>query len=310
MPYTKMSRDLKFPNCVSSGGSFYNIVDSTGQVPVAPLVGEPAETAVRLYEDYLSGSYITNFQPGNYNNAALKAGGMQANGSGPVSSMRVPIGWTVTAYDADSFTGNSVVVTGTLQNMGIQNMGDINFNDKLVSMKVTGGGTWPIFSTTYKIVNRNSGLVADVSGASTADGGSVIQWPYGSGLNQVWRVESVGNGQYRFLNLNSGKAMEVSGASLTNGASIDQRTYVPEPNLATGGTASANSDNGANGEGAAQAFDGNINTKWNSGNSSPTGYLQYQFASGKASSVNQYTLTSASDVQQRRPGGVAVTGVE
>ncbi len=304
MPYTKMSRDLKFPHCVSNGGSFYNIVDSTGQVPVVPLVGEPAETAVRLYEDYLSGSYITNFQPGNYTYAALKAGGMLANGSGPVSSMRVPIGWTVTAYDADNFTGNSVVVTGTLQNMGVQNMGDINFNDKLTSMKVTGGGTWPIFNTTYKLVNRNSGKIAEVTGSSTADGGSVAQNTYASGLNQLWRVEATGSSQFKLLNINSGKAFEVAGASLSNGSSspgvagdVDQATYVPPPNLATGGTASASA--APAGAAASQAFDGNNGTKWYSGDSVPTGWLQYQLASAKA--LNQYTLTSANDVPQRDP---------
>jgi hypothetical protein len=36
------------------------------------------------------------------------------------------------------------------------------------------------------LVNRSSGMLADVSGASTADGTAVIQWPANGGANQQW----------------------------------------------------------------------------------------------------------------------------
>ncbi len=36
------------------------------------------------------------------------------------------------------------------------------------------------------LVNRFSGMLADVSGASSADGTAVIQWPANSGANQQW----------------------------------------------------------------------------------------------------------------------------
>lgn len=60
----------------------------------------------------------------------------------------------------------------------------------------------------------------------------------------------------------------------------------------TGGTITARGENGA-GEGAAKAFDNNINTKWLdlSGNS----WIQYQFANNAAYVITQYTLTSAAD---------------
>jgi hypothetical protein len=40
----------------------------------------------------------------------------------------------------------------------------------------------------YRLVNVRNGWCADVSGASTADGASVIQWPPGTGANQEWQL--------------------------------------------------------------------------------------------------------------------------
>ncbi|MEV4827821.1 glycosyl hydrolase family 95 catalytic domain-containing protein [Micromonospora sp. CA-248260] len=40
----------------------------------------------------------------------------------------------------------------------------------------------------HRLVNVRNGWCADVSGASTADGGSVIQWSPGTGANQEWQL--------------------------------------------------------------------------------------------------------------------------
>jgi hypothetical protein len=63
--------------------------------------------------------------------------------------------------------------------------------------------------------------------------------------------------------------------------------------LAVGGTATTSSDNSANGEGVAQAFDNNPATKWLTFAS--TGYIQYQFAGGQPEEVLQYSLTVGAD---------------
>ena len=296
MPYTKMSSQAKFPNCYL-GGSFYHLVDSSGKVPTPPLIGEPAVTGVRIYEDYLTGSYpLTSFQPGNYNHAALVAGGMGANGSGGVSSIRVPTGWFVQLYNADNFTGSSIMLTGTVANANCFNL--TNFNDQLVSMKVTSGGTYVIFNGTYRLVSRNSAKPVEVVGSSTADGALVDQRTYNSGVNQLWRIESMGGAIYKIQNLNSDKVMEVAGASLGDGASVDQSTYIIS-NLATGGTATASPNNSGPGGEPFQAFDGNSASKWYNNVLGGVGYLQYQLAAAKV--VNQYQLISANDVQERDP---------
>jgi len=81
----------------------------------------------------------------------------------------------------------------------------------------SGGGT-----TYYHLVNRNSGLVMDVSGASTSAGANVIQWPNNGGFNQEWSLQPAGNGYYYLVNRNSGLVMDVSGASTSQGANVIQ----------------------------------------------------------------------------------------
>jgi alpha-galactosidase len=99
----------------------------------------------------------------------------------------------------------------------------------VVMLKITagsGGGTPTPTPTAgsgsyYKIVNRNSGQVLDISGASTANGGQAIQWPYSGGSNQQWQ-EVVVNGGYKLVNRNSGLLLDDPGASKTNGTQLDQ----------------------------------------------------------------------------------------
>ncbi|WP_220213455.1 alpha-L-fucosidase [Streptomyces shenzhenensis] len=74
---------------------------------------------------------------------------------------------------------------------------------------------------TFKLVNRNSGKVMDVSGGSTADGGSVIQWPWTGGTNQQWKLTPNADGSYRLVNGRSGKVLESPSGSAV-GANLDQ----------------------------------------------------------------------------------------
>jgi hypothetical protein len=93
---------------------------------------------------------------------------------------------------------------------------------KLVTANVTTNT--PIANGTYKLMNYNSGLALDVSGASTADGAAVLQWTYGGNNNQRWTFTSLGNGFYTIRSVNSGKALEVANYSKSNGGTVDQWT--------------------------------------------------------------------------------------
>jgi hypothetical protein len=71
------------------------------------------------------------------------------------------------------------------------------------------------------------------------------------------------------------------------------------PNRATGGTVSANSENAASTEGVAQAFDGNVNTKWLSFTS--TGWLAYTFGGTERYTLTAYAIVSGNDFPDRDP---------
>jgi hypothetical protein len=90
----------------------------------------------------------------------------------------------------------------------------------------TTGGTFPVPGTYYRIVNRNSGKVVDVSGVSTADGANVHQWAWVGGANQQWQFVATDSGYYRIVARHSGKVLDVSGVSTTDGANVHQWTWL------------------------------------------------------------------------------------
>lgn len=78
----------------------------------------------------------------------------------------------------------------------------------------------------YKVTNVKSGKGLNVASASEADGGNVVQWPYGGGANEQWYMveTAAGSGKYNFVNLKSGKYMDVKGGSTADGAVVNQWT--------------------------------------------------------------------------------------
>ncbi|OLE28127.1 MAG: hypothetical protein AUG49_03390 [Catenulispora sp. 13_1_20CM_3_70_7] len=83
---------------------------------------------------------------------------------------------------------------------------------------------FPAANTSYKILNKNSGMAADVSGASTTDGASILQWNDSGAVNQHWQVSAAADGSFKIISQNSGKPMDVYGASTADGASVVQWT--------------------------------------------------------------------------------------
>lgn len=74
---------------------------------------------------------------------------------------------------------------------------------------------------TFKLVNRKSGKLLDVSGASSADGAVIIQWPSTGGTNQQWKLLPNSDGSYRLSNVRSGKLLECPSGS-AQGTQLDQ----------------------------------------------------------------------------------------
>jgi hypothetical protein len=74
---------------------------------------------------------------------------------------------------------------------------------------------------TYNIVNLNSGLDADVTGAQVTNGTPVHQYMDNGGANQNWTVNSLGNGNYKIIGVPSRRALDVIGDGTANGTLID-----------------------------------------------------------------------------------------
>jgi hypothetical protein len=64
---------------------------------------------------------------------------------------------------------------------------------------------------TYTMTARNSGKLADVFNASTADGANVVQWSANGGVNQRWEFRDAGGGYSNVVSRSSGKCMDVFG---------------------------------------------------------------------------------------------------
>ncbi|MFJ8625021.1 RICIN domain-containing protein [Kitasatospora sp. NPDC093550] len=93
----------------------------------------------------------------------------------------------------------------------------------------TAAGTWSAgggvpAAGTYTLTGQASSMLLDVSGASTATGGPVIQWPATGGANQKWRLTRLADNVYTLTGVHSGLCLDVPGHSATPGAPLQQWT--------------------------------------------------------------------------------------
>jgi rhamnogalacturonan endolyase len=77
-------------------------------------------------------------------------------------------------------------------------------------------------SGVYRLINRNSGKALDVEESSTANGANIIQWADTGGINQQWRIISLGGGYYTLTAQHSGQVLDVNGRSTADGADVIQ----------------------------------------------------------------------------------------
>jgi len=69
----------------------------------------------------------------------------------------------------------------------------------------------------YRVTNKASGLVLDVSGSSKKEGGTVIVWTAHGGANQAWSVQWMSEGGFRLRARHSGLVLDVAEHSATSG---------------------------------------------------------------------------------------------
>ncbi|HEX8632074.1 MAG TPA: RICIN domain-containing protein [Catenuloplanes sp.] len=76
----------------------------------------------------------------------------------------------------------------------------------------------------FTIVNRRTGKVIGVTGASTANGATVTQQTASGAASQRWQRIDLGGGYIKLINLGSGKALDVLRKLVTDGAAVGQWT--------------------------------------------------------------------------------------
>ncbi|WP_437627800.1 RICIN domain-containing protein [Sorangium sp. So ce1151] len=86
----------------------------------------------------------------------------------------------------------------------------------------TAAGTGTGATNNFKLVNRHSGKVMEVAGASSEDGAAVVQNPDSGGDNQKWSLNYNGSGYFRLTNVESGKVLDVPDESTSDGIALKQ----------------------------------------------------------------------------------------
>ena len=89
----------------------------------------------------------------------------------------------------------------------------------------TKGQQWQITAVSggvYKLANRNSGKLMEVTGGSTADRTNIAQNDDRNGTHQQWRFVLQEDGSYQLVAIHSNKCAGIYGASMNNGANLEQ----------------------------------------------------------------------------------------
>jgi hypothetical protein len=137
--------------------------------------------------------------------------------------------WHTLTFD---FQGSTL--TATIDQKTVGSVTDTTYGSGQVGLGVSGwqNAQYQNFSVKtnsatasyYYIVNRNSGKVLDISGASTIPGGLLIQYTNSGSTNQQWLAVNVGGGYVKLVNRNSDLVLDVTSASTTQGVQIEQWT--------------------------------------------------------------------------------------
>ena len=139
-------------------------------------VDQRGKAAVPVSQSNGQQVWYTNNGDGSYTVALFNLGGSSAN----VTANWSNLGFSGSATVRDLWSHSNL---GTFSNSFGATLN--THGSRLLKVVPTSGGGGG--SGYYKIVNRNSGQVLDISGANTANGGLAIQWPYDSGANQQWQ---------------------------------------------------------------------------------------------------------------------------
>jgi len=96
-----------------------------------------------------------------------------------------------------------------------------NLSGQSVTTFVQTSGGSGIANGTYKLINLNSSLALDATGAQTTNGTPLEQWTYHSGGNQQWTLTGLGNNIYKIIGVQSGRSVDIFGGQTANGTKVE-----------------------------------------------------------------------------------------
>jgi hypothetical protein len=207
--------DYEAPAMVKIGGTYYLLASH--------LSGWSANDNVYATATSLSGTWSSfrTFAPAGTNTYTTQTANIiTVAGSSGTTYLYAGDRWTTGNLGTSPLVWLPLTVSGTTVNVGWQNSFSLD----------TSAGTWsagasnPASGATHYLTNGKSGLVMDVSGGSTSNGGKIIQYADHSGANQQWTLTQVSGNLYTAVNANSGLCLEVPSSSTTQGTQLDQWT--------------------------------------------------------------------------------------
>ncbi len=95
----------------------------------------------------------------------------------------------------------------------------------VLALSLASTASWSVDNGRYKLAVASTGMNMDVSGASTADGAVIVQYPSRTGLNQQFDVVALGDGSYSIRPAHSGKSLDVYQKNPNDGAELRQWAY-------------------------------------------------------------------------------------
>jgi hypothetical protein len=206
--------DYEAPAMAKIGGTYYLLASH--------LSGWAANDNVYATATSLTGTWsaFKNFAPaGTHTYNTQTANIIPVTGSSGTTYIYAGDRWTTANLGTSPLVWLPLTMSGTTVNAGWQNSWTLDLTTGAWS-----GTSNPATGSTHYLTNAHSSLVLDVSGASTANGGTIDQWTNTGGANQRWTLTQVSGNTYTLKNVNSGLCLDVPGQSTAQGTQLDQWT--------------------------------------------------------------------------------------
>lgn len=209
--------DYEAPALVKANGRYY--------VLASHLTGWSTNDDVYASSTSLSSGWTSfqDFAPGGthtYNTQVANI--IQVQGSSGTAYIYAGDRWTTSNLGTSPLIWLPLTLVGTVANVGWQNSWSLDVTTGAPAAQSSN----PTSGSNYTLTNGKSSYLMDVNGASTANGGTIIQWPSTGGSNQKWTLKHVSGTAdvFTLTSVNSGLCLDVPNQSTTEGVQLDQWT--------------------------------------------------------------------------------------